>query len=1160
MSSFRLILNSLLFHWRMNVAVALGVAAGAAVLTGALLVGDSMRESLRQLTLDRLGPIDEVLLTERFFRAELADELATDEEFSQHFADAVPAVLLRVSLNTRNAEVPKRANRVNLIGCGPEFWELGRNRPTKPPQKREIVLNRPLAEQLDVEVGQTIMLRLPRLGAVPAESLLGRKTETVAGHPVTVTEVLPVEGLGRFSLSPNQQLPRNAYVSIDWLTDRLDQPGRANAILVTGHSADTDPTPQSEGVAQRLLRPTLDDYGLRVEKTSRGYVNVTSQRMLLEPRVEAAIREALTGFSVQPALTYLANKIDTQPREYTPTDKRGIPYSMITAVDFAEDPPLGSFVTVEGERLGPLCDGDSPRKKIVLNDWAADDLGVAVGDSIYVHYFEPESTHGETRQLTVEFELAAVAQMAGAADDRNFTPEVAGVTDKETIEDWQVPFSPFYAGWLRRVEPGQDHGKDDQYWRSHGPTPKAFVSLATGRELWAGRFGQTTSLRVAPGVMTVERLKEKLELDPAVFGFVFQPVKRQGLAASAGTTPFSVLFLALSFFIIAAAVMLVLLLFRLGIEQRAAQLGILVATGFNRRQITRLLAVEGFFVAALGSLIGVPLGVGYAALMLAGLRSPDWWLAAVVTPFLQLHVAPASLVIGFASGVIVAQLAIVWAVWRTRAVAPRQLLAGQADPESLLLTQRPRFAGKVAWALLAAAIVVGLATIPLGEKSQAGAFFAAGTMVLIALTTLLWVRLRSGSTGPAVSVGRGNLVRIAARNAARNPGRSTLTIALVASACFLIAAISAFHLDPTQQSPTLQSGNGGFALVAESDRPIYHNLDTPDGRAELGFSNEDSQLFRKAHTRTISLRVKPGDDASCLNLYQPRRPRVLGIPENFVKRGGFAWAGTAAVTPEQVENPWLLLDEDLGTDHDGTPLVPVVIGMNTAMYSLHLWKGVGQTYPITDGRGQAVRLKVVGLLAVSVFEGDLLIGSAAFERLFPEVNGHRLFLSETSPEQTPQVAAALERTLGDYGLAVETTGQRLTRFLTVQNTYLSTFQSLGGLGLLLGTFGLAAVQLRNVLQRRGELALLRATGFRRSSLAGMVMLENGLLLCAGLGSGVLAALVAVLPHLLVRAASIPFSSLAAMLGLVLLVGLIASLTAVRAVLSAPLLPALREER
>ena len=121
------------------------------------------------------------------------------------------------------------------------------------------------------------------------------------------------------------------------------------------------------------------------------------------------------------------------------------------------------------------------------------------------------------------------------------------------------------------------------------------------------------------------------------------------------------------------------------------------------------------------------------------------------------------------------------------------------------------------------------------------------------------------------------------------------------------------------------------------------------------------------------------------------------------------------------------------------------------------------------------------------------------------------------------------------------------------------FQSLGGLGLLLGTLGLAAVQLRSVLERRGELALLRATGFRRTTLAWLDMQEHTVLLSAGIGVGVAAALLAVLPHLLGRAAPLPWLLLAGTLAAVLALGLAAGGLAVRAMLRTPLLVSLREE-
>ena len=147
--------------------------------------------------------------------------------------------------------------------------------------------------------------------------------------------------------------------------------------------------------------------------------------------------------------------------------------------------------------------------------------------------------------------------------------------------------------------------------------------------------------------------------------------------------------------------------------------------------------------------------------------------------------------------------------------------------------------------------------------------------------------------------------------------------------------------------------------------------------------------------------------------------------------------------------------------------------------------------------------------------------------------------------------------LGDFGFDAESTAAKLASFMAVQNTYLSTFQSLGGLGLLLGTIGLAVVQLRSVLERRAELALMRAAGFRRRRLAAMVLWENAALLIGGLGIGLVAALVSIIPQLAAGGATIPWPWLAATLGLVLIIGLVAGLAAVRVTFRAPLIPALR---
>ena len=173
------------------------------------------------------------------------------------------------------------------------------------------------------------------------------------------------------------------------------------------------------------------------------------------------------------------------------------------------------------------------------------------------------------------------------------------------------------------------------------------------------------------------------------------------------------------------------------------------------------------------------------------------------------------------------------------------------------------------------------------------------------------------------------------------------------------------------------------------------------------------------------------------------------------------------------------------------------------------------------------------------------------------MSGYRYFLIDTGTKNSEQAAQVLENRFSDEGFDTRSTDELLASLLQVQNTYLSAFQSLGALGLLLGTFGLATVQLRNVLERRSELALMRSSGFARQRLATMVMLEHSILLLGGLATGIFASLVTVLPHWFSGGAAMPGTRLIIDLLVILVVGLLAGLAAVAATLRAPMISALR---
>jgi ABC-type antimicrobial peptide transport system permease subunit len=302
----------------------------------------------------------------------------------------------------------------------------------------------------------------------------------------------------------------------------------------------------------------------------------------------------------------------------------------------------------------------------------------------------------------------------------------------------------------------------------------------------------------------------------------------------------------------------------------------------------------------------------------------------------------------------------------------------------------------------------------------------------------------------------------------------------------------------------------------------------------------------------VNLRVRPGDDTSCLNLYQPRNPKIVAPPEWFIHDNRFTFQSSVASTPEERANPSLLLDRQFDSG-----VVPVIGDANSLTYVLHV--KVGDELVIDHSTGP-LRLLIVGALSDSVFQSELLMSEKNFLRLFPEQEGYRMFLIDfPSQQQAAEVSTLLEDRLSDFGFDVVSTAERLANYHRVENTYLSTFQMLGGLGLVLGTFGMAAVLLRNVFERRKELALLRAVGYNSSHFATMVITENVLMLVCGLAVGFVCALLAIAPVLFERGARLPNPSLGLLLLAVLLSGAIASLVGTLAALRSPLLPALHAE-
>ncbi|MFG0255025.1 MAG: ABC transporter permease, partial [Rhodopirellula sp. JB053] len=732
-------------------------------------------------------------------------------------------------------------------------------------------------------------------------------------------------------------------------------------------------------------------------------------------------------------------------------------------------------------------------------------------------------------------------------NDPKLTPDVPGVTDQDSISDWELPFQ-----LERRIDRA-----DDDYWNEHRLTPKAFIPLDAGRAKFGSRFGQTTGLRMDPRYdlqMIESKILEAIEPIRDELGWTPRAIRSEQLAASKGTTPFDGLFLALSMFVIMAAMMLIAILLRLGVLQRIDEFGTLLAVGFSPRRVMTLVMGETSVTASIGAIVGVIGGVGYAAFVLWALRS--WWVGAVTVPFLRFHATPTSILIGGICGWAASMATALWTLRFLLRLNPAALLGGRRMSLAGGTTKNGgvrRTGGSLRPWIITGLVVAAVAAAMLGSQGgaqeAAGGFVGGGMLLLIA--SLMWIHSRLG-TRSAVAP---SLRTLATANARRNPLRSTLTIGLVATAAFLILSITAFRMSPTEE------GTGGFDLIAESGSPIARDLNDSVVREEL--LGRDAGVLDGA--TLVAFRMLAGDDASCNNLYQSARPTVLGVPDFASGVNGvsaeanplhrFGWASSEATEKEQT---WSLLARDgKGTPDDP---IPVVIDQNTAMWSLQMTGGIGQTKMFDYGAGKQLHFQVVGLLAGSVLQGKLLIGEANFEKAFPEESGYRYFLIRRG-EQVAQeaIADAFESRLVDVGMDVQSANNVLAGLLAVQNTYLRTFQSLGALGLLLGTIGLAVSQLRSVLERRNELAVLQAVGFTHSRLAKLILGENFYLLLMGMACGVVTAIVAVLPYAWMTGNAVPIVEPMWILFGILVFGMLAGMIAVCRVMTLPLLDSLRAE-
>jgi ABC-type lipoprotein release transport system permease subunit len=1069
MTRLQYIIKSFIHYFKANLLVALGVAISAMVLTGSLIIGDSVRHSLKQATFYRLGETTHLVsVVERYFRQEMADEI----EAAHPEIKATPVLLLEGMAVADGGEL--RANKVQIVGVSPDFEEISNSSIYSELQNNEIAISQNLAERLQKTEGDNILVRIKKASLIPMNAPFVSAEETSVALRATIKKVVSKEELGRFSLKNSQTAPYNIFVSIERLNRLMEFEGKANQLLVVSNQE----TKQLAQAVKNSLTP--EDAGLSlktVEATNE--VEVSTDRVFLEEKVSATLKQLPDADMI---LTYFVNGIE-KSEVGSPKPEAGssvIPYSFVSSL-----------------RSSALADNE-----IILNKWAADDLGARPGDSITLNYFEI----GPLRKLVNQqatFVLKEIVSMDSDLADPTRVPHLPGLSDAGHCREWEAGV-PINLDAIRE--------KDEKYWDDYKGTPKAYISTSKALEIWSNRFGNYTAVRFPAASFNEEKYKQIFaqEISPADLGMAIEPIREQGVQAAQNGTDFSGLFIGLSFFILVAAIILTALLFRLNLENRSAQVGLLAAIGFQEKQVRSFYLLEGFVVSLFGGLLGLVISVFYTRLVFRILNT--LWFDIVRTNVLEIKILPATLIVGLIISLVVSVLAIFVSVKRfqnRKAVELQKQVVAKSSKRKQLIYDL--------LLLLSLAVALGLFILQLfAEQLNPGIFFLSGGLMLLGLLLLFRKVLERMELRKSSEIKMGKLAQI---NLSRNKNRSLTVVILFALGTFLVVSTGSNKLDLFANAQEKSSGTGGFIYFAETTMPVLFDINDTEKRADEGIY-EDFNV--------VQLRKLEGDDASCLNLNRIAQPSVLGVDAEDLK-GRYSFAARLKELGET--DPWQLLDPELD---DGT--IPAIADQTVIQWGLGM--KVGDILLYQNEMGDTLRLKLIAGTTPSIFQGFIIVSNKYFLKNYPSSSGSNIFLIDGKPEDEAAIGEELQSVFRDYGWEMESSAKRLVEFYSITNTYLSIFLALGALGLILGTIGLAVILARTILERRREIAVMQAVGFQWKSIFKMLVNEYFILLVVGVFIGFVTAVVATLPAFLSANSDASFSTVAMVVALILINGIL----------------------
>lgn len=1098
MSVLRFIIRSFYYYRKQHLALFAATLLSTAVLTGALVVGDSVKISLEKLVRTRLGKTEFALVAhERFFESRLAADIG-----KKAHTKSAPVLMLRGF--AVNSETNQRINSVQVLGVDATFGKFSEI-PLPDLLPNEAIISENIAGILNLKAGETLLLRVEKANIIPLNAPFVSDVNSAIALRLKIKAIAGDNQLGRFSLSNDQNLPFNVFLQMDFLAKKLELPGLANLVLVSENEGKLD-TLELNTILRQCWK--LPDASIKINDLSKdGKFELISDRIFIDKPISESIQKLeLQNESV---LTYLVNAIRFR--------EKSIPYSFVSALS-------GDFFN---EKLS--------KNEIIINQWLADDLGLKTGDTVGLDYF----VIGHLRKLEEKSNMFIVKKIIptqGDLADKTLMPMFPGISEASGCSDWEtgIPID------LKKIR-----NKDEDYWNRYKGTPKAIISLEAGQEIWDNKFGNQTAIRFNKSDITIENLSQKIlqKLDPAMIGFSFSPVLQDGLSGSKNSVDFGGLFLSLSFFVIFAGILLTVLIYTLNTETRSRETGVMAALGFTNRKIIGVRLAETFLITIPGGLAGVGAGILYNIALLAGLNSV--WRDAVQTDMLEVFIKPTTLVISGISGILLAGLSVLVVTLKKMRQPISDLVKKNMLGFSGNLSRKIPWKLIVAFTGILASLLLISVSLILDKTDNASAFLASGAVFMLGCFALIDHLLSRKS--PNKFVRNPNIFRLAIKYIGRNKNRSLAAIILLSVGVFSIIITAANRKTFFGAENLPQSGTGGYLFWAQTTLPVLFDLNSETGKSKVGLDGEP--ILKDV--RFVQFHKFDGDDASCLNLNQVEHPPILGFdPIDFQKKKAFSFAKVMKGIDKTTL--WQTLEKPFAPG-----IIPAIADQTMLTWSLK--KKTGDTLVYTDEAGKPLKLLLVAGMENSIFQGNLLISDSLFMVHFPSVSGSKILLVQANDSIKTELSELLNNTFSDYGIQLTSASKRLAQFYAVENTYLTVFMLLGGLGVLIGTLGLGIVLLRNIIERKNEMALLMALGYRKAEIFKIVFIENLAILLIGLTIGILGAFAGIIPSLV--SPSFSFSPIAPLLIilLVLITGIATIFFATRSFFRKNLIDVLKNE-